>query len=56
MGISYITKEFAKDELENGFLFEIPIKEEIPERGLGIVLPKNTISSFATKKFVDIIS
>lgn len=55
MGISYITKEFAKNELENNILFEIPIKEAIPTRGLGIVLPKNTITSFATQKLIDII-
>lgn len=55
MGISYITKEFAKDELENKLLFEIPIKEKIPERGLGLVTPKNTISSFATQKLIDLI-
>ena len=55
MGISYITKEFTKEELENKQLFEIPIKEKIPERGLGIVVPKNTISSFATQRFIDII-
>lgn len=56
MGISYITKEFAKDELENNILFEIPIKEKIPQRGLGIVVPKNTISSFATEKLIEIMS
>ncbi len=56
MGISYITKEFAKDELENELLFEIPIKEKIPKRSLGIVLPKNTITSFATEKFIEIIT
>lgn len=56
MGISYITKEFAKDELENELLFEIPIKEKIPERNLGIVLPKNTITSFATEKFIELIT
>lgn len=56
MGISYITKEFAKDELENNILFEIPIKEKIPKRSLGIVLPKNTIISFATEKFIEIIT
>ena len=56
MGISYITKEFAKEELDNNILFEIPIKEEIPERGLGIVLPKNTITSFATQKLIEIIT
>lgn len=56
MGISYITKEFAKDELENKLLFEIPIKEKIPKRNLGIVLPKNTITSFATEKFIELIT
>lgn len=56
MGISYITKEFAKDELENELLFEIPIKEKIPKRSLGIVLPKNTINSFATEKFIELIT
>jgi len=56
MGISYITKEFAKDELENNILFEIPIKETIPSRGLGIVLPKNTITSFATEKLIEILT
>lgn len=55
MGISYITKEFATDELENKLLFEIPIKEKIPERALGLVLPKNTITSFATQKLIDLI-
>lgn len=56
MGISYITKEFAQDELENELLFEIPIKEKIPKRNLGIVLPKNTINSFATEKFIELIT
>lgn len=55
MGISYITKEFAKEELENKLLFEIPIKEKIPTRGLGIVVPTHTITSFATQKFIELI-
>lgn len=56
MGISYVTKEFTKDELDNNLLFEIPIKENIPSRGLGIVLPKNTISSFATQKLIELVT
>lgn len=56
MGISYITKEFAQEELNNNLLFEIPIKEKIPERSLGIALPKNTITSFATQKLIEIIT
>lgn len=55
MGISYVTKEFAEDDFKSELLFEIPIKEKIPERNLGIALPKNTISSFATEKLVDLI-
>lgn len=34
MGISYITKEFAKSELENKDLYQIPIIEKIPTRHL----------------------
>ena len=56
MGISYITKEFAKEELDNNLLFEIPLKEKIPERNLGIITPKNTITSFATQKLIDLIT
>jgi len=56
LGIAYITKEFAKDELNNNQLFEIPIKEKIPVIGLGIVLPKNMITSFATEKFIKIMT
>lgn len=56
LGIAYITKEFAQDELNNNQLFEIPIKETIPKRSLGIVLPKNMICSFATEKFIKIIT
>lgn len=55
MGIAYITKEFAKEELENNQLFEILIKEVIPPRELGIILPKNTILSFATQKLIELI-
>ena len=43
------------EELNNNLLFEIPIKEKIPKRGLGIVLPKNMICSFATEKLIEII-
>lgn len=56
MGISYITKEFSKEELDNELLFEIPIKEKIPERNLGLVIPKNTIISFATQKLIELLN
>ncbi len=34
MGISYITKEFAKSELQNKELYQIPLIEKIPVRHL----------------------
>lgn len=34
MGISYITKEFTKSELQNNDLYPIPIIEKIPTRHL----------------------
>ncbi len=34
MGISYLTKEFSKSELQNKELFPIPIEEKIPTRQL----------------------
>ena len=55
MGIAYITKEFAKEELENNLLYEVPLKDKIPLRHLGIVLPKNIINSFATQKLINLI-
>ncbi len=34
MGISYITKEFTKSELQSNDLYQIPIIEKIPTRHL----------------------
>lgn len=34
MGISYITKEFTKPELQSNDLYQIPIIEKIPTRNL----------------------
>lgn len=34
MGISYITKEFTKSELQSNDLYQIPIIEKIPTRNL----------------------
>ncbi len=55
MGISYITKEFAKEELQNKELYQIPVIEKIPGRQLGIVTVKSTIDTISTKKLIDII-
>lgn len=55
LGIGYITKEFAKKELETGELFELDFMPLIPTRQIGIATLKNMIPSFATRSFIDII-
>lgn len=55
LGIGYITKEFAMKELENGELFELNFIPKIPSRHIGIATLSNTIPSFTTKRFIDII-
>ena len=55
LGIGYITREFAKKELESGELFELDITPIVPSRQIGIATLKNMIPSFATRSFIDII-
>lgn len=50
MGISYITKEFAKSELQNKDLYPIPIIEEIPSRQLRLSNTKIYHSYSCNKK------
>ena len=53
-GYSYSTKEFIKEELEKGTLKEL--KTVLPKkRDIGLVLYKNTHTSFASKKLIDLI-
>lgn len=55
LGIACVTKEFAKDYLSRGILYEITLDEQIPPRSLGICTFKNIPMSRATKKFIKII-
>ncbi len=54
-GVGYITKEFAKAELEKGEFYELKVKPEIESRELGIVTLKNSSLNYAASKFVEII-
>lgn len=55
-GIGYVTKEFIKEDLKSKELYEIKIKPTIPTRDLGIVTLKNNTLSFASSKFIELIS
>jgi LysR family transcriptional regulator, transcriptional activator of the cysJI operon len=53
LGISSVIKEFSKDYLERGDLYEIKLEEEIPKRSIGICYLKNVPLSRAAKRFVE---
>lgn len=53
-GIGLLTKDFIQDKLDNT-LFEINLPLTIPKRKLGYIIKKNTIPSFTTNKFIEIL-
>lgn len=56
LGISCVIKEFSKDYLDRGDLYEIPLEEEIPKRNIGICYLKNVPLSRAAQQFVENIT
>jgi LysR family transcriptional regulator, transcriptional activator of the cysJI operon len=56
LGISCIIKEFSKDYIERGILYEVVLEEEIPKRSIGICYLKNVPLSRAAKRFVESIN
>ena len=56
LGISCVIREFSRDYLERGDLYEITLEEEIPKRSIGICYLKNIPLSRAAKKFVERIN
>ena len=55
LGIACVTKEFSKEYLDKGLLFEVEITEEIPKRNIGVCFLKSVPLSPASTKFVEII-
>ena len=53
LGIGYLTKDFLKEELENGELFEIKTNPTIPSREIGLIYCNNKSLSNASKKFIE---
>lgn len=56
LGIGYLTRNYIEEELKNGELFEIKLKEKIPKRSIGIAYSNKNLPSFATKEMIKIIT
>jgi len=55
LGIACVTKEFSKDYLQRGLLYELTLRESIPARSIGMCYLKSVPLSRAAMKFVEII-
>lgn len=55
LGIACVTKEFSKEYLEKGILYELPLQEKIPPRSIGVCYLKSVPLSPASMKFVKIL-
>jgi len=56
LGIGYATKDYVKEELKNKQLYEIKLKEKIPNRYIGIATSNNHLPNFSTKRLIEIIT
>jgi len=55
LGIACVTKEFSKEYLRKGLLFEVQLTDEIPKRSIGVCFIKSVPLSPASTKFVEIL-
>lgn len=55
LGVGISTKEYIENDLNNKLLYEIKLKEKLPERFIAIATLKNQMTSFSTKKLIEII-
>lgn len=54
-GIGFVTKEFIKEELKNGTLYEIKMPKSISKRTIVITTLKNKEPNYSTKKLIELI-
>ena len=55
LGIGISTKEYIEEDLKNKSLYEIKIREKLPDRYICIATLKNKKTSFSTNKFIEIL-
>jgi len=55
LGVSCVIKDYIQKELEQEQLYEISIKEKIPERTMGVATKKDIPMSTAAQRFIELI-
>ena len=51
LGLGFIPSEFADSELKSGQVFEIKVKEKLPERNIILIYDMEYPQSIAAKEF-----
>ena len=52
MGVGCVPREYCREELESGELFEVNITPALPVRAVGFALPKNVPVPYALREFI----
>ena len=55
-GIGYAVKEFVQKDLNEGKIFSLKMKENIPERYIGFAISNKHLPSFSTKKLIEFVT
>ena len=55
LGISCVIKEFSKEHLGKGILYEVKTEENIPKRAIGYCFLKNVALSPSTTEFIKLL-
>lgn len=55
-GIGYVTKEFLDNELKDGTLFEIKLKEKIKNSSIGFIYADHRFLSNSSHKFLELLT
>jgi DNA-binding transcriptional LysR family regulator len=56
LGVGICTKEYIENDLKNKALFEIKLKEKLPDRFICIATLKSKKPNFSTTKFIEILN
>ena len=55
LGVACVVQEFSREHLESGELFQLPLVEPVPARGLGICSVKGRPVSAAAERFAQMV-
>ncbi len=56
LGIACVSREFVKDELKNGKLFELKVEPALPVRAIGVILPKDKELNYGLSSFLKLLN